>query len=80
MKLSECGAKTVKAIMNQIEKIYIVLPTEISLKHLEELGGCSVQSIGRAFDPYIDKPLLEQGIEAVKCGKPVVIQLRKKRN
>ena len=42
MMLSECGAKAVEAIINQIEEGNIALPSEIPLKYLEDLSGCRV--------------------------------------
>jgi hypothetical protein len=76
MRLSDCGHKVVIEILSNVEKGLITLPTEFSLKRLEELTGCRVQSIGMCFDDYIYKPLLKNGISARKCGTPTVIQLR----
>ncbi len=46
----------------------------MTLKKLEELSGCRVQSIGMAFD-LIEPALKRSGIGARKCGTPVRIQL-----
>jgi hypothetical protein len=75
-RLSDCGYDAVAAITHAIEKKRLALPTEISLKLLEELIGHRVQSIGSAFDHYIKPNLLELGVDARKCGSPVVIQLK----
>ncbi len=80
LRLTDCGYKVVKQILEMIGNNHIVLPTEISLKQLEELSRCRVQSIGMAFDHSIKPALSKNGIEARKCGKPVVIQLKEKSN
>ena len=77
-RLSDCGHDVVKQIVLALEKKHLMLPTEISLKKLEELTNHRVQSIGSAFDSYIKPNLLELDIEARKCGTPVIIQLKKK--
>lgn len=77
-RLSDCGHDAVAAITHAIEKKRLVLPTEISLRKLEELTGHRVQSIGSAFDDYIKPNLLELGVNARKCGTPVVIQLKQR--
>lgn len=77
-RLSDCGHDVVKHIRLALEKKHLVLPTEVSLKKLEELTGHRVQSIGLAFDDYIKPNLLELGIQARKCGTPVIIQLKMK--
>lgn len=77
MRLCDVGLKVVKCILRELEDKHISCPTEISLGILEELTGCRVQDIGMAFDSYIIKTLRENGIEARKCGKPVVIQLKR---
>ena len=76
-RLSDCGHDAVAAISHAIDKKRIVLPTELSLRKLEELTGHRVQSLGSAFDDYIKPNLRELGIESRKCGTPVVIQLKK---
>lgn len=76
-RLSDCGHDSVAAITHAIEKKRLVLPTEISLRKLEELTGHRVQLIGSAFDDFIKPNLLELGIVARKCGTPVVVQLNK---
>lgn len=75
--LSDDGAKVVREILKELNDGIRVLPTEISLKDLEERTRVRAQSIGMAFDDYIYKPLLNKGIVARKCGTPVRIQLRK---
>lgn len=76
MGLSGCGIEVVSTIMEMVKNKIIVLPTEVSLKKLEEMTKCRVQNIGMAFDHYIFPALRENGIHAHKCGKPVRIQLR----
>ena len=75
--LSDDGTKVVQLILDELRHGFRKMPTEISLKDLESKVGVRPQNIGMAFDPYINKPLLEQGIVATKCGNPVRIQLRK---
>lgn len=75
--LSDDGAKIVRAILQEIESGVRLLPGEISLKDLEEKTRIRPSNIGKAFDGYIKAPLLKRGIAAVKCGKPVRIQLKK---
>lgn len=77
-RLSDCGHDVVKQIMLALERKHLVLPTEVSLKKLEELTNHRVQSIGSAFDSYIKPNMLALGIEARKCGTPVIIQLKNK--
>lgn len=75
--LSDDGAKIVRVILLDIEKGFRALPTEISLQDLEKKSQVRPQNIGMAFSTYIDKPLLEKGIKATKCGTPMRIQLKK---
>lgn len=72
--LSDDGAKIVEVILNEIKQGMRTLPTEFSLKYLEEKSSVRPQNIGMAFTPYIDKPLSHNGIKAKKCGTPVRIQ------
>ncbi|MBI5450002.1 MAG: hypothetical protein HY940_01465 [Gammaproteobacteria bacterium] len=75
MRLSDAGQKVAKHILNEIKNKHLVLPTEVSLKRLEEECECRVQSIGMAHDDYIKPILLENNINTVKRGTPVVIYL-----
>ena len=75
--LSDDGAKIVQFIINELGQGIRIEPSEISLKYLEEKTHVRPQNIGMAFDPYINKPLLKNGIIAIKCGTPVRIQLKK---
>lgn len=77
-RLSDCGHDTVQQILLALEQKRLVLPTEVSLRKLEELTGHQVQSIGTAFDSYIKPNLQKLNIEARKCGTPVIIQLKKR--
>ena len=77
-RLSDCGHDAVVQILRAIEEKRLILPTEISLRKLEELTGHRVQSLGTAFDNYIKPNLHELAVEARKCGTPVVIQLKQK--
>jgi|GEM_PF-4284514 len=78
--LSDDGAKIVNIILKEVGDGVRVLPTEVSLKDLEEKSRVRPQNIGMAFTPYIDKPLLNKGILAIKCGTPVRIKLSKIRD
>lgn len=75
--LCDDGAIVVGFILKKLDQGVKILPTEISLKHLETKTGVRPQNIGMAFDPYISVPLAKKGIEARKCGTPRRIQLRK---
>ena len=75
MRLSDVGQKVAKYILFEVQKKQLVLPTELSLKRLEEELGCRVQSIGMAHDDYIQPILKGNNIASRKCGKPVVMQL-----
>ncbi len=75
--LSDDGAKIVKIIINELDQGLRKMPTEISLKYLEEKTRIRPQNIGMAFDFYIEKPLFAHGVIATKCGNPVRIQLKK---
>lgn len=77
MQCDAAPAVVKKAILLQVEKGYLVLPSEISLKALEKVTGARAQTIGMAFRDYIELPLKMKGICARKCGQPgrTIIQL-----
>jgi len=77
MRLSDCGHKVAESILFALKNKRIVLPTEVSLKFLEESSGCRVQSIGMSFNSYILPVLKENGVNVRKCGTPVVSPIQK---
>ncbi len=59
MRLSDTGQKVAKYILTEVEKKHLIIPTEISLKRLEEELGCRVQSIGMSHNDFIE-PILSR--------------------
>lgn len=80
MALSQVGQDVVEFIFKQINNGIISDSSEIRLKALNERTGHSCQNIGLAFDSYIKEPLAAKGYEAKKCGRPVRIILKKRKN
>lgn len=77
MRESECGIRAVECILRMIERGSLILPGEVSLRHLEKETGCRAQSLGSCFDHGIKRPLKAKGILAKKVGTPRVIQLKR---
>jgi|SaaInlV_165m_DNA_1040744.scaffolds.fasta_scaffold11917_4 hypothetical protein len=75
MKRIDCAYAVVVCIDKEIKSSCIILPEAISLKKLEELSGCRVQTIGMSYEKFIKPKLLKRGIKSQKTGKPVVLEL-----
>lgn len=73
--LSEDGKKVAIEILQDLKKGYLIVPGEIALQELSRRTGVSPQNIGMAFDPYVIKPLENQGYMVRKCGKPARIEV-----
>lgn len=78
MRLSDCGHKVSEIIIRRLNDKFLTIPTEISLKLLEEFTGCRVQNIGMSFELYVKPVLNKHGIEVTKKGNPVVLTLSNK--
>ncbi len=77
MSLNQCAMEISQLILKEIKLNYMLLPSEVRLKYLSDKSSHSPQNIGMAFD-LIEKILIENGINARKCGKPVCIQISRK--
>ena len=77
MRMSDCGAMSVKVILDELGNGLRVPPAEFPVAYLAEKSGTTPQNVGSSFSPYIEKPLLAQGYVTAKRGNPVCIIIRR---